>query len=148
MSIFWIVKKVMETSAITFWKKWEDRIAKNVTETRAYVWQCWSLLLLRSILFYIVTYSTVGYHPSTQCRIGLITEVIVISIVNPMRHFFRKPIVSFFSKRFFVPVYNRSSDLQHVDDARMASLFCHSNKSMENLPPTRDALLQHCKRVL
>ena len=42
-------------------------------------------------------------------------------------------------------MYNRSSDLEHVDDARMASLFCHSNKSMENLPPN---LLQHCKRVI
>ena len=40
-------------------------------------------LLLRSILFYIVTKH---YHPSTQCRIGLISKVIgiVISIVNPM----------------------------------------------------------------
>ena len=27
---------------------------------------------------------TEHYHPNTQCRIGLISEVIVISIVNPM----------------------------------------------------------------
>ena len=49
---------------------------------------------------------------------------------------------------FRVTMYNGSSDLEHVDDARMASLFCHSNKSMENLPPTRDTLLHHCKRVI
>ena len=37
-------------------------------------------------------------------------------------------------------MYNRSSDLEHFDDARMASLFCHSNKSMENLPPNLTTL--------
>ena len=36
---------------------------------------------MRSILFYIVTYH---YCPNTQCRIGLISEVIVIGIVNRM----------------------------------------------------------------
>ena len=39
-----------------------------------------------------------------QCRIGLISEVIVINIVNPIcpcfSHFFCNPILSFFPKRF------------------------------------------------
>ena len=50
-------------------------------------------------------------------------------------------------ERFTVVMYNRSSLLEHVADARMA-LFFHSNKSMENLPPTRNALSQHCKWVV
>ena len=67
--------------------------------------------VLRSILFYIVTEH---YHPNTQCRIGLISEVIVISIVNPIcpcfSHFFSQSyILSFFPKgflRFYNNAYN------------------------------------------
>ena len=55
---------------------------------------------INPILFYNVTEQ---YHPNTQCRIGLISEVIVISIVNPMPLFLSlicNPILSFFSKGF------------------------------------------------
>ena len=50
-------------------------------------------------------------------------------------------------ERFTVVMSNRSSLLEHIADARMA-LFYHSNKLMENLPPTRNALSQHCKWVV
>ena len=36
--------------------------------------------------------------------------------------------------------------MENVDEARM-ELFCWENKSMENIPPTSDTLLQHAKRV-
>ena len=49
-------------------------------------------------------------------------------------------------ERFAVLVYDKTSDLQHVDEARK-ELFCHKGKTMDRLPPTQDALLQHSKRV-
>ena len=86
---------------------------KKVTETRAYRiddadhYICLSLLLLRSILFYIVTEH---YHPNTQCRIGLISEVIVIGIYSDQRRQSYMPLFQslflqsypliFFPKRF------------------------------------------------
>ena len=48
-------------------------------------------------------------------------------------------------ERFTVILYDKTSDLQHVDEAR--KLFCQKEKTMERLPPTQDALLQHLKRV-
>ena len=118
-----------------FLTKWEDRIAKKVTETRACIlWLagrmctpfsnflgtgltmlitiCSSLLLLRSIQFYIVTEH---YHPNTQCRIGLISEVIVIGIYSDQHHqsymtwfqslFFAILSSNFFSKAFLRLLY-------------------------------------------
>ena len=44
-----------------------------------------------------------NYHRNTQCRIGLISEVIVIGIVNPIPLFQSlscHPILSFFPKTF------------------------------------------------
>ena len=34
-----------------------------------------------------------------------------------------------------------------LNELRM-EIFCHRNQNMEQLPPTEDALLQHCKRVI
>ena len=39
-------------------------------------------------------------------------------------------------------MYNKTSHLESVDETRM-ELFCHRNRTMENLPPTRAALFQH-----
>ena len=49
-------------------------------------------------------------------------------------------------ERYTVLLYNKSSTLEDVNEARM-ELFCRENKSMENIPPTSDALLQHAKRA-
>ena len=49
-------------------------------------------------------------------------------------------------ERYTVLLYNKSSTLEDVDEARM-ELFCRENKSMENILPTSDALLQHAKRA-
>ena len=49
-------------------------------------------------------------------------------------------------EHFTVILYDKTSDLEFVDEARR-ELFCHKNRTMENIPPTQDAHLQHCKRV-
>ena len=49
-------------------------------------------------------------------------------------------------ERFTVLMYDKTSDLEHVDQARK-ELFCQKGKTMDKLPPTQDALLQHVKRV-
>ena len=43
-------------------------------------------------------------------------------------------------------LYNKASDLEHVNEARK-ELFCQKGKTMEELPPAQVSLLQHCKRV-
>ena len=47
-------------------------------------------------------------------------------------------------ERLVVVLYNRTSPLSLVNDIR-EKLFCE-NRSIERLPPTQDALLQHTKR--
>ena len=49
-------------------------------------------------------------------------------------------------KRFTVVLYDKTSSLGSVDEARR-ELFCQKNRTMESIPPAQDALLQHCKRV-
>ena len=43
-------------------------------------------------------------------------------------------------ERYAVVLYDKTSELDSVDVARM-ELFCHGNKSMEKIPPTQCALL-------
>ena len=49
-------------------------------------------------------------------------------------------------ERFIVVLYDKTSMLEHVNEARQ-ELFCKKGKVMEALPPTQDALLQHTKRA-
>ena len=50
-------------------------------------------------------------------------------------------------ERFIVILYDKARKLQHVDESRK-QLFSQKGKTMEQLPPTLDALLlQHLKRV-
>ena len=49
-------------------------------------------------------------------------------------------------ERFTVLLYNKTSGLENVNEARM-ELFCHGKKTMEKIPPTKAALLQCLKRV-
>ena len=44
-------------------------------------------------------------------------------------------------------LYHKESTLLIVNEARR-HLFCKKNKSLENLPPTQDALLQHTRRTI
>ena len=91
-----------------FGKIWEDRIVKksdwnkDIGLMMLITIICLSLLLPRSILFYIVTEH---YYPNAQCRIGLISNVIVIdivviSIINPMP-LFQSLFFTILSSHFF-----------------------------------------------
>jgi len=51
-------------------------------------------------------------------------------------------------ERFTVEVYDKNCDFESVYEyAARKDLFCHKSISMEKLPPTQDALLQHSKRA-
>ena len=50
-------------------------------------------------------------------------------------------------ERLTVILYDKTSHLSSVNEARM-ELFCHKNRAMDNLPPTKDALLQHTRRAV
>ena len=50
-------------------------------------------------------------------------------------------------ERLTVVLYDKSSPSNSINETRR-SLFCHENRTMEKLPPTQDALLQHVKRVV
>ena len=49
-------------------------------------------------------------------------------------------------ERFTVVIYNKTSDLECVNEVQM-ELFCQRNRPMERISPTKDALLQHIKCV-
>ena len=49
-------------------------------------------------------------------------------------------------ERYVVLMYKRTSDLQSVNEARK-QLFAYGNWHIENIPPTKAALLQHVKRA-
>ena len=49
-------------------------------------------------------------------------------------------------EHFTIVMYDKTSSLERVDEARK-EFFCQKGKTMERLPPTQDALLQHVKRV-
>ena len=50
-------------------------------------------------------------------------------------------------KRFTVDLYDKTSSLESVDKA-WKELFCQMNRTMENIPPALDALLQLFKYVV
>ena len=45
-------------------------------------------------------------------------------------------------ERLVVVLYDRTSPLSSVNEAR-EELFCQKNQSVDRIPPTQDALLQH-----
>ena len=49
-------------------------------------------------------------------------------------------------EHFTIIVYDKTSDLQHVNEARQ-EMFCQKEKSMERLPPTQDTLMRHTNRA-
>lgn len=50
-------------------------------------------------------------------------------------------------ERFTIVLYDRTSHLTSVNECRRV-LFCQMNRSMDNLPPTRNSLLQHTRRAV
>ena len=49
-------------------------------------------------------------------------------------------------ERFVVLLYDRTNDIMNVNDARK-QLFTQKSRSLENLPPSQEALKQHIKRA-
>ena len=49
-------------------------------------------------------------------------------------------------EHFTVILYDKTSHLENVDEARK-ELFCQNNKTMQTIPPTQNAVLQHSKRA-
>ena len=49
-------------------------------------------------------------------------------------------------ERYTVVLYDKSSNVENIDKARKI-LYCQKDKTMESIPPTQDALLQHIRRV-
>ena len=49
-------------------------------------------------------------------------------------------------ERFCVVIYDKTSNLESVNEARK-DLLCQKSRTMETIPPSQDARLQHCKRV-
>ena len=50
-------------------------------------------------------------------------------------------------ERFVVLLYDRTSNLTKVNEARQ-ELFAKKSRTLENIPPTQKALLQHTKRAV
>ena len=50
-------------------------------------------------------------------------------------------------ERFVVLLYDRTSNLTKVNEARQ-ELFAKKSRTLENIPPTQEALLQHTKRAV
>ena len=46
-----------------------------------------------------------------------------------------------------VILYDKTSSLSSVSETRK-ELFCHKNRAMDKVSPTKDALLQHARRVV
>ena len=50
-------------------------------------------------------------------------------------------------QRFVILMYARSSDFLDINTARM-DMFFKKNQNLENVPPSKNALLQHTKRAI
>ena len=50
-------------------------------------------------------------------------------------------------ERLIVILYDRTSPLSTVNEVR-EELFCRKNRSVDRIPPTQDALLQHVRRAV
>ena len=50
-------------------------------------------------------------------------------------------------ERMTVILYDKTSPRSSVNETRR-ELFCHKNRAMDKLPPTKDALLQHTRRAV
>ena len=49
-------------------------------------------------------------------------------------------------ERFCAVMYDKTSSLDSVDEVQR-ELFCQKNRTMETIPPTQDALIQHTRCI-
>ena len=50
-------------------------------------------------------------------------------------------------QRFVILMYSKASDHLRVNEARL-DFFFKKNQNLESIPPTENALLEHCKRAI
>ena len=69
-----------------------------------------------------------------KCNPQLTTAFADIAM-HPFQPLDEDSVVFYLLERFVAIMYNKTSNLEHVDQARL-ELFCQRNRGMENLPPT------------
>jgi hypothetical protein len=84
---------------------------------------------------------------NTWQAFSAVTEIFMDFSTNPFKQINKDSPELNVLQRFVVNMYTKSSPLLTVNEARM-DIFCKKNQSMENLPPTEDALIQHAKRCI
>ena len=50
-------------------------------------------------------------------------------------------------EKLTIILYDETSSLRSINDTKR-QLFCHKNRTMDKLPPTNDAVLQHVRRAV
>jgi len=76
------------------------------------------------------------FEPLNQCLVRLASVPVVIDTDDLGT-----------IQRFVILLYSRTCGICTVNEARK-HLFAQSSRSLENIPPTEAALLQHCKRAV
>ena len=66
---------------------------------------------------------------------------------NPFQHFDNKSVIFKSIERFTILMYDKMSPLNSVNEMRK-SLYCDTQRAMDRLPPTENALFQHLLRVV
>eukprot|EP00745_Piridium_sociabile_P022176 TRINITY_DN34414_c0_g1_i10.p1 TRINITY_DN34414_c0_g1~~TRINITY_DN34414_c0_g1_i10.p1 ORF type:complete len:283 (-),score=55.29 TRINITY_DN34414_c0_g1_i10:371-1219(-) len=74
------------------------------------------------------------------------TEAFQKIMKEPFSHISEEGVDFKLLERFTIVLYDKTSNLESVNECRR-SLFCQKGKTMETIPPTQAALLQHAKRA-
>jgi len=75
-----------------------------------------------------------------------VTPAFTYMALHPFTHLVTEDEHFALLERFIIVLYDKTSDAENVNEARK-ELFCKKSRTMEKLPPTQDALLQHAKRA-
>lgn len=76
-----------------------------------------------------------------------VTEIFEYIASHPFKHLDENSNEFTKIERLIVVLYDRTSHLASINVAR-EELFCRKNRSVERIPPTQNALLQHVKRAI
>ena len=76
-----------------------------------------------------------------------VTEAFMFLAQNPFADVITNSYNFKLLERYTVVLYDKGSNIEGIDEARKI-LYCQKDKTMETIPPTHDALLQHIRRVI
>ena len=76
-----------------------------------------------------------------------VTETFQYLADHPFEHLNAESVHFRNIERLIVILYDKTSPLSSVNETRK-ELFCHKNRSMDRIPPTQNALLQHTQRAI